>query len=216
MAFDIKQFANLDFDNIGEWPVAVRWFFVCLTFAVVLFIGYKLDISSQLTTLSTARQQEPSLKSQYQITAGQLTLVKSNDIQLEEMKKRFNDLLDDLPRNFNIPALLDGVSRVGKNNGLRFKLLKPSKEQKFEFYAVVPITIIAVGDYHQLAKFVSDVAHLEQPLRFTNLRILPVNADKKHDNKNYIESDKRRALELDLTAEVYRYTGAQEVKHAKS
>ena len=41
-------------------------------------------------------------------------------------------------------------------NSLKFRLLKPKQEQRHEFYAVIPIRIVAMGTYHQLATFVTN------------------------------------------------------------
>jgi type IV pilus assembly protein PilO len=213
MLSKFKQLSTLDLDNMGDWPVPAKRTLIVFVFVMVLFIGYKFDTSLKLTELSMAQTEESSLKAQYKTSAEQLHLVDKNEDQMQQMKSLFTKVLAELPREFDIDNLLDSISRAGRSNNLSFKLLHPSTEIKNPFYGVVPITVIVDGDYHHLANFISDVANLDQPLRFTEFSIKPI-SDKDAADSSLKKANQTNLLELSLTAEVYRYTRPEEVKNA--
>lgn len=213
MLSKFKQLSTLDLDNMGDWPKPAKRTLTVFIFVMVLFIGYKFDISIKLTEFSMAQAEELSLKAQYKTSAEQLHLVDTNEDQMQQMKSLFTKVLAELPREFDIDNLLDSISRAGRSNNLNFKLLHPSAEIKNAFYDVVPITVIVDGDYHHLASFISDVANLDQPLRFTEFSIKPL-SDKDAAGSPLKKYNQSNLLELSLTAEVYRYTRPDEVKNA--
>lgn len=185
----MTQLSELDFENIGQWPAYVRWGTLAFVVGMVLFLGYKIDINPQLKQLSIIEQELPTHKLEYKQAYQKLMQVKSFETEVKKMQNMFGRELKGLPRKFNITSLLDDITRVGQHTNLKIKLLDPEAEVKNRHYAYVPIDIIALGSYHQVAQFISELANLNQPIRFKGLRIKP---DKKQ-------------LELDITAEVYRY-----------
>lgn len=199
MNLDLEKIRNLDFNNIGEWPTVVRWGFIVSVFVVLVFVGYKFDVSVQNGQLAEITHQEASLKQQVAFTSKSLHEQRESEKNLQKMKSNFVSVLKSLPADFNVATLLDAISKVGHENNLKFKLLKPRLEVKEQFYAYIPVKIIAVGDYHQIAKFVSDLANLSQPIRFTDLEI---ELDTTQPIKN--ADDQYKHLELELTAELYR------------
>lgn len=203
MSFDMDDLRNLDFNNIGEWPSVVRWGFIVFAFAVVLFIGYKFDTSVQNEKLATITHQEVSLKQQVAFTLESLQDLHDSEKNLQKMRSDFVSVLKSLPATFNVPTLLDAISKVGQENGLKFKLLKPKLEVKEQFYAYIPVKIVAIGDYHQIAKFVSDLANLSQPIRFTELEI-EIDNTQTLKSTEHSKVARHENLELELTAELYR------------
>jgi type IV pilus assembly protein PilO len=134
----------------------------------------------------------------------QLSKTKRNSAQyaeyqkkLEDAQAKFNVVAKALPLTDEVPALLTGISQVGKDSGLTFLLFKPEKERKKEFYAELPVTMNLSGTYHDLGVFFDQLAGMS--------RIVNV---KKFDMKIV----KGSALNIACTAETYKFVEPQPVK----
>jgi len=76
------------------------------------------------------------------------------------MKQSFGDMIRQLPDKTEVAGLIVDISQSGLAAGLEFKLFKPGKEKPAEFYSELPISIMVIGEYHQLGEFVSAIAAL--------------------------------------------------------
>ena len=66
----------------------------------------------------------------------------------------------ELPDTKEIPDLLSNVSSLGRESGLEIIQFKQQPEQYEEFYAVVPVSMLVRGAYHQLAMFFDKVGRM--------------------------------------------------------
>ena len=117
--------------------------------------------------------------------------------KMEAAQAKFNVVAKALPLTDEVPALLTGISQVGKDAGLSFLLFKPEKERMKEFYAELPVTMSLSGSYHDLGVFFDQLAGMP--------RIVNV---KKFDMKIV----KGSALNIACTAETYKFMEPQPVK----
>jgi len=95
--------------------------------------------------------------------------------KMQEAEEQFKIVMQALPENEEIPTLLTGISRAGKESGLEFLLFQPKPERKKDFYAEIPVEIRVVGDYHGVATFFESVAGLN---RIVNIRDVGMAPDK--------------------------------------
>jgi type IV pilus assembly protein PilO len=95
--------------------------------------------------------------------------------KMQEAEEQFKIVMQALPENEEIPTLLTGISRAGKESGLEFLLFQPKPERKKDFYAEIPVGIKVVGDYHGVATFFESVAGLN---RIVNIRDVDMAPDK--------------------------------------
>lgn len=192
---------NLDPNNIGSWPLAARIVVIILLCIALLFAGYYLDTSDQLLELDTARQKEVSLKQEFESKQAKAASLDAYKEQMEEMKRSFGALLQQLPGKTEVADLLVDVSRVGIISGLEFELFKPEAEVPKEFYAELPIKIRVKGNYHQFGNFASGTAALP---RIVTLHDLSISAKSKKvgDGRMIMEATAKtyRYLEQDTTA----------------
>ena len=189
---DLSQLNELDFKDIGNWPVAGRAIVIVVMFGALLFAGYWFHNKDQLVELDSAKARESGLKQTFeskQSKAANLQLYKE---QLEVMKQSFGAMLRQLPDKTEVADLLVDVSQTGLANGLEFELFKPSGEQPREFYAELPIELRVVGTYHEFGGFVSGLAALPRIVTIHDITIAPD------------EKDSTR-LAMQAIAKTYRY-----------
>jgi type IV pilus assembly protein PilO len=191
--FDLQSINDLDFREAGNWPVAGKAALIALIFAVIVGAGYWFMIRDQIDQLHTSRQQEISLKKQFEGKAHKAANLDALKAQLQEMQTSFGTLLRQLPSETEVDSLLRDISQTAAVDGLEQKLFQPQSENKKDFYAEKPIHMIVTGGFHDLAKFVSDVAALPRIVTLHDISIKPA-------GKN--ESGQ---LSMSLTAKIYRY-----------
>ena len=192
---------NLDFQNIGSWPVAAKVAAVALICAAVLFAGYWFDTKDQLVVLDQSRATESELKLKFEAKQAVAANLNAYRKQMEEIEKTFGALLLQLPSKTEIAELLVDISRVGLDSGLEFELFKPQAEIRKDFYAEFPIQIRVNGTYHQFGNFASGIAALPRIVTLHNLKM--------DLGKNKKESDN---LVMEATANTYRYLDKEEMK----
>lgn len=188
---------NLDFENVGSWPVPVK--VMVVFFACVLAAGlvYYLDTQNQLTELDTLQAKEQELKTSFESKQKKAVNLEEYRQQLEEIEKSFGDLLRQLPDKTQVPDLLVDVSQTGLASGLEFELFKPGNELPKEFYAELPIDIRVIGSYMEFGTFISGLASLPRIVTIHNVKILP--------RRDTSPSGKNKPLVMEALVKTYRY-----------
>ena len=117
--------------------------------------------------------------------------------QLADMETSFGSLLKQLPKDTEVPELLEDVTHTGLGSGLEFDGINLGTEVSKEFYAELPITIKVHGDYHAFGAFVSGVSALPRIVTLHDLKILPL--------QNKFADNGAPVLTMEITAKTYRY-----------
>jgi type IV pilus assembly protein PilO len=149
------------------------------------------------------------LKASLEKVEKELEIAKKNARQLSEYRKKMQDaeeqfkiVMRALPEKEEIPTLLTGISKAGKDSGLNFVLFQPKPDVEKEFYAEIPVAIKVTGDYHGVATFFESVAELN---RIVNIRDIEMTPDKESGN-----------LTTTCTAVTYKFIEASDKPEKKS
>jgi type IV pilus assembly protein PilO len=191
---------NLDFSNVGSWPVAVKSVLIIIVAMAVLVLGYFVDIQSQQGDLERIIKEEQSLKEDFELKQLKASNLEAYKTQMAEMEDSFGAMIRQLPSKTEVEDLLVDISQTGLASGIEFQLFKPLAEKHIEFYAELPITLKMTGTYHQFGAFVSGIAALPRIVTLENISIAGSNA-----------KDKKNLLTMDVTAKTYRYLDDSEV-----
>jgi len=191
--FDIN---NLDFDNIGSWPIAVKVIIWVLVFVGLLFAGYNYHVSPLQEQLAADEAKELALKQEFESKAFKAANLDAYRKQMKEMEESFGALLSQLPTDTEVPGLLEDITNRGVENGLEIVSINLQPEQAQDFYIELPIEIVVKGSYHDIGAFVSGISGLP--------RIVTL-----HDFSVVTEKDSSSGiLTMTITAKTYRYKGA--------
>jgi len=194
---ELSSLNELDFNESGEWPVAVKAIAVALVCILVWAGGYYFIIQDKEVALKASEAKEKTLKQAYEIKYAKAVNLEAYKEQMKEMRVAFASMLQQLPRKSEVADLLVDISRSGLVNGLEFELFKPEGERPIDFYAELPIQITVTGDFHQFGEFVSAVAALPRIVTMHNFTLVPLNKD----------SGK---MSMNITAKTYRYFDEEE------
>jgi len=187
--FDIN---DLDFENVGSWPAAIRVLIWIILFSVVLIGGYYYHIKELQATLAKSEAQEQRLKKDFEKKAFQAANLDAYRQQMVEMEKSFGALVSQLPSDTEVPGLLEDITNKGLLNGLDISVIDLKNEKAREFYVELPMAISASGSYHDLGAFISGMAGLP---RIVTLHDFNISAPGGNSNK----------LRMNITAKTYRY-----------
>ncbi|EEH67910.1 MULTISPECIES: type 4a pilus biogenesis protein PilO [Acinetobacter] len=197
-----QQFNTLDMNNYGSWPWSVKvtcWIFILLA---VVALGYFVVIQKQLQTIANAEAREQSLLNEFREKESKLRNLQQYQTQLQEMEANFNQQLEQLPKETEIPSLVEDINLTGVNSGLKFKNIRLEKEVRQEFFIEQPISLEATGDYHAFGAFATGIAALP---RIVTLHDFIVEAKEDTQKKSDIP-----VVHYTVKAKTYRYVGADD------
>ncbi|KTD54144.1 Tfp pilus assembly protein PilO [Legionella sainthelensi] len=190
--------SELTLENVGQWPLVVKIGMLLGTSLLIIALGYWLIIQDNFTQFDTLKQQETTLKADFENKQRQLYNLPAYRAQLKTLADRFALVLTQLPEKNEMPGLLEEISKTGVASGLRFELFAPQPEVVHDFYIELPIKISVVGTYFQLAMFISRVAEMT---RIVTLHDFSIEGVSSKDHKVISEDE----LVMNITAKIYRY-----------
>ena len=185
--------SELDMNNLGSWPAAVKVIAAALLMALLLGGGYYFYLSDLQASLEQEKAQEETLKQQFSTKAFQAANLDAYKTQMAEMEESFGALLRQLPSDTEVPGLLEDITRTGLGSGLEFEEIKLQPEVTQQFYIELPIQIKVIGAYHDLATFVSGVSSLPRIVTLHDFEIKPQS------------KDSASKLHMNILAKTYRY-----------
>jgi len=197
MNLDIKALTDIDWneielENMGDWPIAVKALCCAFVAALVLYFSYSLLVSDEIASYHSAVAKETELRQTYKAKYAIASNLEIYRQQMVEMEDKFSQLLKRLPTSNETPGLFDDLSYVGTTSGLTFLKIGWLPEVEKEFYTELPIKIEVVGTYHEFGEFVGKVAQLP--------RIVSL-----HDFT--IQTLGNNELTFSVVAKTYRYEG---------
>ncbi|WP_444929321.1 type 4a pilus biogenesis protein PilO [Microbulbifer sp. SSSA002] len=202
LADSLKQLNELDINDIdltriGVWPLPGRLAVLALVAVVIIGGGYYLFIKNLYESLDLAANKERELFTQFERKQFEAANLDAYRTQLVEMKETFGALLKQLPKDTEVPGLLEDIDEYGRGSGLTINKVALEKERVGEFYVELPIRIEVQGGYHEFGGFVSGIAGMPRIVTLHDFNITGERGDK-------------GLLNMVINAKTYRYKGQGE------
>ena len=192
---EVSQINEVDWEDMGSWPLAGKVFFAVIIFLTTILLSYLFifNIDHHIALLQEQERKEFQLKKDFEAKAFRVANFDQYKLQMIEMEKNFGSLLKQLPRDTEVPGLVDDISAAARSSGLKLNVIDPRPIVETQFYDELPIDIEVMGHYHEMGTFVSSVAALS--------RIVTL-----HDF--HIQRDKDDSLlVMNILAKTYQYGG---------
>ena len=154
------DFADLYIQQIGVWPAALKAILLLTVLLVILALGYFFKVQDVSQQTQIAARQEAELLREYENKAFLAANLDAYRAQMVELDETFGALLQQLPKDTEVPGLLEDITEVAYGSGLSMKSISLQPEKTTEYYVELPIRIDVIGDYHDFGSFVSGVASL--------------------------------------------------------
>ena len=198
----LEDFNNIDINNAGSLPAAVKDVLLAVIFVFLFAAGYYFLWTDAFTELDTAKAKEQELRQTFLDKQAQAVNLEGYKQQMVEIEKTFGALLKQLPDKSQMDGLLTDINQAGLNRGLEFELFKPGQETQAEFYAEMPIAIKVQGTYHDLGAFATDISKLSRIVTLNDISVVSGGKDAKATDA---------VLVMEATARTYRYLDADEI-----
>ncbi|KAF7275638.1 hypothetical protein GWI33_011474 [Rhynchophorus ferrugineus] len=172
---------------------------------ILIFIGfaaYFLLIKGVCEQISNAEAQQQNLLNEFQDKDSKLRNLQQYQAQVLQMEAQFNQQLEQLPKETEIPDLVEDINMAGVSSGLEFKDIKLQPEVKQEVFIEQPIDITVEGNYHSLGGFVSAIAALPRIVTLHDFKI----------DTSIAKGTEVPKLSMNIKAKTYRYMSESENK----
>ncbi len=183
--------SDVDWDRVGVWPAPVR-IMLCVVAAAALVVGaYFAFVKDQNMELAGAERMELDLKRQFEKKAYEASNLEKYRQQMTEMQESFDALKKQLPKDTEVPGLLEDIDEKGIDSRLAIESITLKPEVASEFYVELPIDIKVEGGFHEFGAFVSGVAGMPRIVTLHDFEI--------------VKNDKAGNLVMKIQAKTYRY-----------
>ncbi len=186
---------ELEFEDVGSWPVILQWIFIAIACAITIFLGYMLDWSDKIASLNAAQTKKAAIKVVFVDTQLQVSNLEAYKAEVKEVEKNLNKLTEQLPSKNEEAGLLEDISQEAASNGLQLVTIKPGTQENRGFYQENPIELTVTGNANGFGAFVSKVSNMNRIVTFHDFSI------KKNDTGG------KGALMMVVIAKTYWATG---------
>ena len=191
------DFNELELREIGSWPLAARIGVIIVSCIAVVMICYLMFIRENIEQLNYLRDQQILARKTFKEKHHEAINLDAYEKQMHTMQDSFLDLLQQLPSEQQIPALMEDISMQAAQAGLELKLIKPEESVDKGFYKELPIKMSIEGTYNSLGMFFSGIAELPRVVTF-------------HDFKIGTKTNQMDILTMDIDAKTYWYNNSGE------
>lgn len=152
-------------------------------YLVIAFIVYLILINAKFSEVGRINTQIREKKEAIRLSGGvakQKDKIKEAKEQIEELKQQINYYEAKLPTEKDIPQILQYLSQIANESGVKllriekFKEVQEEKEQTL--YVTVPLSLDVKGGYHSIGRFVNKI---ETAQRFMKVQDFEIKKDKK-------------------------------------
>jgi len=124
--------------------------------------------------LSEAQRQGAKLENELNNSKAIARDLQKYNEQVAKLNEELKNALTQLPNEKEIPEILKTISSLGKESNLEFTLFKPRPEQPQQFFANVPIDLVALGSYHNVGMFFDKVSKLPRIINVVDFNLTKV------------------------------------------
>lgn len=197
--FDINE---LDFKEIGSWPLPVKIGFIIFICLLTSVLGYVLDIKVQQDSLAASVREQNTLRAEFEEKQQQAAYLPAYRLQQKQVERMLTKVITILPKETEVPNLVEEISTKAQSIGLNFRSIRLRPEISENFYIELPMEINVIGTYHELAEFISLIAAMPRLVTLHDFSLGLLNA---YEQQGFAQQNRGNLLRLILTAKTYRY-----------
>lgn len=164
----MRKFSLRDFH---EWPEYFRASVIIAACLVVFIFVYVIDLSALFDTYAKNRQKNIDIKTQLESNIRKQIAIKKELIYFNELQKAYDEWQNKVINYRDFTRLVNEILKAGTYNNVHFNAFNPMPAVKGDDYTIIPIKATAIGSYHQLANFVSQVANMPYIVSLGNYAI---------------------------------------------
>ena len=171
-------------------------FFVILIVLLILF--FRFPYTSNKNKINELTDQRNAIQAEVQAAEAAKAHLPELQAKIARLEIEWERAQEMLPKEKEIPSLIQQISNSGTKAGVSFLLFKPSGPNITQRgYAEIPVQIKVACGYHQLGLFLSNVGNLARIVNVPSVKI---------------DTGKERTIEANLSAITYTVAKAKGVQ----
>ncbi|KMV30565.1 fimbrial protein [Photobacterium swingsii] len=190
----MSQWQDLELDEIVDWPFAPQCVVLVLIAALLSGGGYWYWQQPLNQELERLKQTEMELRHKISNRTAQVAALPKMQAQVEELNRRYQQVIKQLPEEDELASFLAGVNDVGVRNGLEFQRIEWAPIREDKWYYELPINMEVTGNYQQMGRFASSVAKLSRIVTLKDIDLSVVSL-----------TPNEEVLSLKVSASTYRF-----------
>ena len=135
---------------------------------VLLYFAFYQPGGEELAALDAQRAR---LDEQLEGLEGKAHNLAALEEELQQTRETFNYASELLPKEKEIPRLLQDISSLGRTAGLDFLNFQPMPDVPGIFYTEIPVNINIRGPYHGIGYFLDRVSQLGRIVSINNIKM---------------------------------------------
>lgn len=186
---------ELSLSDFHQWPELIKYSVFSILCLVFIMIYYFLIFSANLYQYKSLINEERDLKAEFE-SKQKLANLNAYKGQLISLDKIYKNKLNKLVKTNEISSLLNDISQDALSSGLVFEFFAPKIENNNEFPQIISLSIIVIGEYHNLAQFLNRISAFNKLIVFDDFII----KRKDTDNK------KLNSLRMKIRIKIHKYS----------
>ena len=155
--------------TLGRLPLAAKIGLGVGLFALVGVAYFVMGYSEVSSQIAAAKQQETKLRGELADARESESAYLKDRAELTDKEQRQRELNKILPELAEYPSFLSAVQGVANVTGVALNSWEPMDEVPQQFFAKVPMKLVLVGRFHQIAKFIAGVGQLDRIINVENI-----------------------------------------------
>lgn len=158
-------------DKIEEIPAKQRLILVVVLLALIVGGFYQFVYKKKTAQIKSTETTLAQLNNELQDLRAIQKKLKDFEAMIVDLEGQLVEAQRQLPRQRDIPVLLNDISEFGKKAGMEFVSFRPSAEKAKGFYADVPVNLVINGPFHNIADFVDKIVHYPRIIKVKTIAI---------------------------------------------
>lgn len=161
--------SQIDFAYLAQAPMMVR-LLCCLALLMALqATGYLWYLDGKLLTLEQLRQQEMTLKASIVNQTQKLSLLPALTQHISQLKRLEKQSLQQLVQPHQSSQILQAINQLAKHHHLSLRHIDWGQRHQQASYYLLPLNIELAGSYHDIARFIQQIATLPQLIHISEM-----------------------------------------------
>ncbi len=161
---------NLNLKNLPPYLQVVIKVVLPLAVIVLFVVLIYIPKNEEIKTLQAGIAKLDNEIASSEVKARKLEELKAENARL---KTKLAELQEQLPEEKEVSTLLRQISDLGLNAGLEILLWRPEakKPDPGGLYVEIPVTVSAIGGYHDVGVFFSHISQLKRIVNLSNIAL---------------------------------------------
>ncbi|WP_395946412.1 type 4a pilus biogenesis protein PilO [Caedibacter taeniospiralis] len=174
----MKRKLILLLDKLSLQPLWLKLVISTVLLIVVVWLGYVTVVSMSYQEKKDSRTLEKQYKKSLIKNIGLSKSIPVLQQQVDLLQDKLNKSMQALPSDSELPQLIEELSDLAFQNGLRVKMINPQPLDYKENYAVLNIQLACDGTFEQLSRFVNELQTLPRIILIESYSLNPYAATK--------------------------------------